>query len=117
MFHTVLICSNVLSPIDPLFFTVALLDIIFKLAFVLAPIDVSVFAIPVGHIVLKLATVHITFSMPESPVALRFVVIPLALIMGAVGPILDAVSMPKLILVLCVGSAIVVVRHPSDVVL
>jgi len=55
--------------------------------------------------------------MPESPVALRFVVIPLALIMGAVGPILDAVSMPKLILVLCVGSAIVVVRHPSDVVL
>jgi hypothetical protein len=54
--------------------------------------------------------------MPESTVALSFIVVPLALVMSTVSPKLDAISVAKLILVLCVGSAIVVIRHPANVV-
>ena len=94
MLHTVLVSADVFGTIDPLLFSMALLDIVSELAFVLGPIYVSVLSVPVGHIVLEFTPVNITLCMPERALAFCLVVGPLTLVMGTVCPILHTVSMP-----------------------
>lgn len=92
MFHTIHVSSHILGSVYPLLLSVPFLNIIFELSFVLGAIYMSILSIPIGHIVFKFSFVNITFRMPESPLALRFVVRPLALVVRPVIPVLHAVT-------------------------
>lgn len=75
----------------------AFLDIVFEFAFVFRAVNMCILAISIGHIILKLALINVTFGMPESTLALRFVEIPLSFVVSAIGPVLDSVTMSKLL--------------------
>jgi hypothetical protein len=117
MLHSVLVGPNILGTIDPLLFAVAFLDVVFEFSLVLASVDVSVLSITIGHIILELSSVHISFSVPEGSLSLSLVEVPLALVMGSIGPVLNSISMTKLINVFIILGVrpIMVIRHSSSV--
>ena len=94
MFHAILVGADVLGSIDPLFLSVAFLDVVFELSFVLASIDVSVLAVAVRHVVLELASVDVALGVPEGSLALCLVVAPLTFVVSSIGPVLDSVPVP-----------------------
>lgn len=69
-----------------------------------------VLAIAVGHIIFEFSAIHVTLSVPESALTFSFIEIPLALVVGTIGPVLDSVSMPELL------DVRIVFLRPIDVV-
>ena len=59
----------------------------------------DVLALPIRHIVFKLASIHVPLRMPECPLALSFVQVPLSLVVSPVNPVLEPVAVPDIIFV------------------
>uniref|UniRef100_A0A7S3CI36 Uncharacterized protein n=1 Tax=Strombidium rassoulzadegani TaxID=1082188 RepID=A0A7S3CI36_9SPIT len=72
----------------------ALLHVVPELALILAAVDVGVLAVAVGHVIPEVAAVDVALSVPEGALAVGAVELPLALVVRAVIPVLDAVAMP-----------------------
>jgi len=73
-----------------------------------------VLTISVGHVVLKLSSVDIALGMPELTLTLSLVIAPVPLIMSAIDPVLNSISVSELlhVLVSLAPLAWPAIRHP-----
>ena len=90
--HAILVLALVLGPVNPRLLALPLLHVVDPLALVPTPVDVGVHAEPAGLIRSKLSNVDVALRMPERSLARGLVLEPVALVHGAVHPLLDAIA-------------------------
>lgn len=90
--HAVLVLADVLRAVDPRLLSLALLHVVDPFAFVAAAVHVGVDAETARLIGLELAYVDVALGMPEGAFAFGFVLEPVALVDGAIDPLLYAVA-------------------------
>mmetsp|Transcript_2980 Transcript_2980/g.4055 ORF Transcript_2980/g.4055 Transcript_2980/m.4055 type:complete len:430 (-) Transcript_2980:196-1485(-) len=88
--HTLLVTALVAGAVRPGLHTSAVLQVVLPVALVLGAVHVHVDAVAVGLVIFPLAFVNISVCVPELSSAIGLVVAPLALVLGVVGPDLDA---------------------------
>jgi hypothetical protein len=115
VFHAIAVAANILGAINPLFFTVALLDIVSELSFILAAVDVSVLSVSVSHIVFELSSVDVTLSVPEGALTFSLVIRPVSFIMSTVDPVLYSIPMSKELVMLLADGRRSSVAIPGEI--
>ena len=95
MLHSTVVVALIRRVVRPNFQARALLQVIDPIAFILAAIDVVVSAIAVRFIVLPLTAEHVPIHMVESTIAMSFILMPGADVLGSVWPRLLTLTMLK----------------------
>ena len=91
MLLSILVFAHVLGAVNPRFFTLALLYIVYPLTLIPRAVNVRVDTLPVGLVCFEIANIDVALSVPESASALSFIIDPFSFVNSSIDPLLYSI--------------------------